>query len=162
MTRQTTRTHAAAPRPAKAASLALAAALTLACVPGASRADDGDALPPSDIADVAEMASLPVAQGPALDVGFAPGSGRLDDRAITAIDYFTYYGVIETPVEKLHIVSHADQAGDTPDLVARRNAAVAAYIESKGVPRRFLSFENAADPATDMSDGNPRIDLFTR
>ena len=38
--------------------MARGAALTLACVPGASRADDGDALPPSDIADVAEMASL--------------------------------------------------------------------------------------------------------
>ena len=97
------------------------------------------------------------------DVTFAFGSAWLSDRAIAQVDYFTYYDVTTTPVHSIHITGYADETGSARSnlLLSRRRAeAVAAFMETKGVPRSRMIISGAGSVAGGDPAANRRVEVM--
>jgi len=96
------------------------------------------------------------------DVYFALGSAWLSDRAITQVDYFTYYDLIKTPTQNIRITGYADEQGSPQYnlwLSKRRAEAVAAYMETKGVPRSRMIITGAGSLPGGNPAGNRKVEV---
>ncbi len=113
------------------------------------------AMPGPSKMEVGERHTLP-------DIYFSLGSAWLTDRAIAQVDYFTYYDVIKTPVQSIHITGYADDQGSAESnlrLSKRRAEAVAAYMETKGIRRSHMIITGAGAVAGGISAANRRVEV---